>query len=51
MKKRYPTSIRLSDETKRLLARVAETMELSHADVIAMAIRLMAIQQGVISPD
>jgi predicted transcriptional regulator len=47
MKPRYPTSIRISDEVKHLLDRLTNKLELSQADVIAMAIRELAKKEGI----
>lgn len=47
MKPRYPTSIRLSHDVKRLLIKLANTLDLSQADVIAMAIQEKASREGI----
>lgn len=45
--KKNPTSIRLSDEGKRLLALLAEKMGVSQAAVLELAIRDKAKREGV----
>jgi len=45
--KKNPTSIRLSDEGKRLLALMAEKLAVSQAAVLELAIREKAKREGV----
>jgi predicted transcriptional regulator len=49
--KKNPTSIRLSDEAKRLLALMAEKLAISQAAVIELAIREKAKREGIKSGD
>ncbi len=44
---RYATSFRLSDETRRLLAALADRLGISMADVIALAVRRLAREEGI----
>jgi predicted transcriptional regulator len=45
--KKNPTSIRISDEAKRLLAQMAEKLAISQAAVLELAIREKAKREGV----
>lgn len=45
--KKNPTSIRLSDEGKRLMALLAEKLGISQAAVLELAIREKAKREGV----
>lgn len=45
--KKHPTSIRLSDEGKRLLALLSEKLAVSQAAVLELAIREKAKREGV----
>jgi predicted transcriptional regulator len=47
MKKKNPTSIRLSDEAKRLLALLADQLGISQVAVLEILIREKAKREGV----
>jgi predicted DNA-binding protein len=45
--KKHPTSIRLSDEAKRLQKRLSEKLGVSQAAVLELAIRALAQRENV----
>jgi predicted transcriptional regulator len=47
MKPKYPTSIRLSDEVKRLLDKLADKLDTTQAEVIARALRELAKKEKI----
>lgn len=44
---KHPTSMRLSDEAKRLIAILAERMAVSQSAVVEVAVRALARREGV----
>jgi predicted transcriptional regulator len=47
MKTKPPTSFRLSDEARRLLALLAEKLSISHTAILELAIREKARREGM----
>ena len=47
METKHPTSVRLSDEAKRLLVALAQKLGISQAAVLQLALREKARREGV----